>query len=371
MDLLKRLLALSFFVASLVWLSKAFFLGTYPDFNVFYGGLKAYLQGGNPYLDVVGSPMKFLYPPFALFFFFPLILFPRDIASVIWVALSIVLLITSIVILFNLGKRKIGDTEFFLLSGLVFIMFPVKFNFGMGQFNNVNLFLICLFLYLFDKNRHLVAGASLGLSLLLKVFPLLFLPYLLILQRWRALLMSVGVVVVGLFIPFLFMKSDVVMHFFTTSITGTIISWPLDYYNQALSGFIGRAFGTGDNASLLKNILNTGLIVATFIILWMKRSEKKAILLGFCTILVLSLITLSFSWQHYFVLTIPPFILLYFHYRDRKANQWKYILLALSYLLIGYNLSNPSIYPVIVQSHMLWGTIILWILTIIEVKNYD
>lgn len=371
MDLLKKAIPEFFFLFTLVWLCKALFLGNYPDFNVFYGGLKAYLDGGNPYVDVEGSVMKFLYPPFALFFFLPLLLFERPVASMVWVGFSIVLLLVSMVFLFRIAKKKLWSPEFFILAGLVNLMFTVKFNLGMGQFNNVNLFLVVLFLFFLDKKKDLSAGVSLGLSLLLKVLPILFLVYLLALKRWKALAYTVSVVIIGLLVPFFFIKSQVVIHFFTTSLVGTLKSWPLDYYNQALSGFLGRSFGTGGTVALLKQGITVVLIFITFVILWLKRKERKVIILGFASILPLTLATLTFSWQHYFILAIPTLVLLYFHYRNRKANIGWFAALFASYLLIGSNLRTPQGLPEIVISHMLWGTLLLWGLVLYEIYYYN
>lgn len=367
---LSNILSRIFFASTFLLLCKAFFLENYPDFNVFYGGLTAYLQGGNPYVDVTGSVMKFLYPPFALFFFFPLLIFSRPVASVVWVGFSIVLLLLSIIFLFKIEKKKLWSPEFFLLSGLGNLMFTIKFNLGMGQFNHVNLFLIVLFLFFLDKKKDVLAACSLGLSLLLKVLPVLFILYLLILKKWKILAYISGIIIFGLLLPFLFIKSQIIIYFFTTSFTGTLESWPLDYYNQALSGFLGRSFGTGEKVAFMKQVISVFFILITCSVLWIKRTEKKAILLGFATLLPLTLITLSFSWQHYFVLTIPTLLLLYFHYQKRRANKGWFVALFISYLLIGSNIRTPGEFPEIIVSHMLWGTLLLWVLALYEIYRY-
>lgn len=371
MDILKRIVSIIFFLFTLGWLAKAFFLGNYPDFNVFYGGMSAYLHGGDPYVDVEGSTMKFLYPPFALFFFYQLIFFPREVASVLWVGVSLILLVASLVLLFRISQKKLFSNEFLVLAGLSFLMFPVKFNLGMGQFNMVNLFLICLFLYFLKAKQDTGAAISLSLSLLLKVFPLLFLPYVLLLRKWKIVVSVVGITTFGLLLPYLFMDKEIVTHFFSVSIIGTIKSWPLEYYNQAFSGFVGRWLERGDVAQIIKLVFLFISLGSTAWILWMKRKHKNIVLLGFASLLPLTLATLSFSWQHYFVLTIPTFILIYFHLRMKSAKLVRYLPLVIAYFLIAANLSHPGKFPGIVQSHMLWGVIILWLDSLYELIKYD
>lgn len=371
MDVLKRFGPIIFFTFTLLWLSKALFLHNYPDFNVFYGGLKAYFAGSNPYLITEGSVMKFLYPPFALLFFFPLSFFSREVASVIWVGFSIALLIASNALIFLSLKKKLNSPEFFILNGLSFMMFCVKFNLGMGQFNTVNLFLVSLALYALFRKKEVAAGALVGLSLLLKVLPLFFLPYFLINRQWKAFISSIVTGIIGTFLGIVFINKDLTTFFFTSSISGTLRSWPLDYYNQALSGFLGRALGTGELSSLLKISLTLLLIFITFYVLWKSKNKLKTLPLGYTSLLPLTLITLTFSWQHYFVLVIPAFIVLYFDYRARKAKKMFYGLLLFSYVLVGSNLSNPGSYPVIIQSHMLWGTLLLLGLSLHSISTHE
>lgn len=370
MDILKRLLAIAFFTITLLWLSRALFLHNYPDFNVFYGGLKAYLHGGNPYEMAEGSVMKFLYPPFALLFFLPLISFSREVASVIWVGFSIGLLLASNIFIFMGLKKKVLSPEFFVLNGFVFSMFCVKFNLGMGQFNNVNLFLVSLAFYFFQTKREVSAGISIGLSLLLKVVPLLLLPYLFMTKRIKGFWTVILVGIVGILLSALFIRSDLTVYFLR-SLSGTLASWPLDYYNQALSGFLGRQFGTGELSSMLKLILTLFLILGSYFILWTRRNNKKVFPLGFVSLLPLTLVTLTFSWQHYFVLTIPSFIVLYFHYKNVHARWKSYILLVVSYIFVASNLESPHVYPLIIQSHMLVGTLLLLVLCLYSYYHYD
>ena len=154
-------------------------------------------------------------------------------------------------------------------------MFCVKFNLGMGQFNNVNLFLVSLAIYLFHVKREVSGGVAIGLSLLLKVLPVLFLPYFFITRQWKALFATVVVGSVGMLAGMIFFKKELTAYFLTATLFGTLRSWPLDYYNQALSGFLGRMLGTGEFSAFLKISLTIILILLTLYVLWRSRKSKK------------------------------------------------------------------------------------------------
>lgn len=369
MDILKRIFLITIFIALLVWLCKALTLGNYPDFNVFYGGLKAYLAGGNPYKDVIGSSMKFLYPPIALFFFLPLAFFERVEASIIWTIFSITLFITSIVSLFMTERRKIFSNEFLIICSLSFLMFPLKFNLGMGQFNNVNLFFLSLFLLLMSRGKYALSGAAIGFSLILKVFPVLLLPYLLIIKKYTIFQWSVAIVLSGIVLGLVVVRPELTAYFFSSSLLGTLRSWPLDYYNQALSGILGSWLGVSFIVMLVKYFFTFLLIGISFLVYWKKRATKSVHLLASSSIFPLSLITLTFSWQHYFVLTVPAFLLLYFRYSKKKRSVKKYFLLFFSYVLVALNMAHPASFPLIFQWHVLFGTLLLLTLQLEEIYH--
>jgi len=78
----------------------------------------------------------------------------------------------------------------------------------------------------------------------------------------------------------------------------------------------------------------------------------------------LNLIVNNFSWQHHFVFMIFPFLVTLFYVQKIKINLKLLFVLSVSYLLISFNLKNPNVVPVLLQSHVFYGAILLWILQV-------
>lgn len=368
MDVLKRISILVFFITSALLLSKVLFISEYLDFNSFYFATKTFYADGNPYGLIESISVGFLYPPASFIFFSPFILFPLKVAGLLWAFVSIILLVISIMLLFVIAKKKIFGYEFLMILGLVFMMFPVKFSLGMGQVGLLNVFLVVFFIYSLTLNREKISGIILAAALLLKFSPILFPFELFILRKWNilgSLIISSTLILISLAI----FRPEQMVIFLTQSLPGTFSSWPLAYYNQAVSGMVGRWLGTGEVGQLVKVSLSLSMVILTFIVLWRNRASKEIVLRGFMPLLPLSVIVAPLAWQHYFVLVIPTLISLYFLYQQAKKRAIDYVPLVICYILIASNLKNPDLFPLIIQSHVLWGAMLLWWLSLREVKN--
>lgn len=370
MDLLKKIFILVFFTVAVAVLSRVFLISHYIDFESFYFATKAFYAGSNPYLELNGTVVGFLYAPTSFLFFSLFTLFPLEISGLLWTLYSVILLVISICLLFKIAKRKILSYEFMGMLGLVFMMFPVKFSLGMGQVGMLNLFLVTLFLYLISKNKERFTGAGLAFCLLLKFSPLFYPFYLIVLRKWRTLLIMF-LTISSIFIAVFIFRPEQMMYFLTKSLPGTFNSWPMDYYNQALSGAIGRSLGKGEVAQLVKLLSSGFLIAVSFYVLWKKRSNKSVLQLGYTSLLPLSIIIAPLAWQHYFVLVIPTLITLYFYYQKNGAGAIRYLVLVMSYLFIAANIKSTEGISPLILSHVLWGTLVLWGLSIYEVNKHE
>src|SRR6185312_7759750 len=96
MEILKKTAVLIFFTVSFLWLCKAFLLTSYPDFTSFYYGPFHVLQGQNPYVKDSHYFTPLVYPPIVMILFVPLVLFPYMLAGHVWLAISLLCLLTSL-----------------------------------------------------------------------------------------------------------------------------------------------------------------------------------------------------------------------------------------------------------------------------------
>jgi hypothetical protein len=96
--------------------------------------------------------------------------------------------------------------------------------------------------------------------------------------------------------------------------------------------------------------------------------------LEIAAIITLSVLINNFSWQHHFIFLFLPFLIAVYTLikvkNKHKSKNYLYSILLLGYLLIALNLPNPFIVPVILRSHVLYGGILLWIVTVYMLLQY-
>lgn len=88
-------------------------------------------------------------------------------------------------------------------------------------------------------------------------------------------------------------------------------------------------------------------------------------------IVVLNLILNPFSWQHHFVFLLFPLISVYLYLiKTHTKNAWLFVILLISYLLTAANIKYPEKLPDLFQSHVLYGSMLLFYLIGKLLKKY-
>ncbi|HYM65577.1 MAG TPA: glycosyltransferase family 87 protein [Candidatus Sulfotelmatobacter sp.] len=351
------------FLISFLLMAKVIFNNGYPDFSNFYQGPLVYSRGLNPYIFNINLFTPTTYPPVIFWLFSILNFLSYTTASKIWTILSISSLILSLILIFKFYTKKLFSSENLFLSSLVFFAFPIKFTLGMGQINIFILLLLTLFLYFLEKSKF-KSSLFLGISLLLKLFPLFIIVYLILKRQLKILVITLMVVLIGVLITFFLIKPEINLYFFQKVLPTLVDSWKGDYYNQSLSGLIVRANINPDIRNLVRDILSLLILTPSLLIVILnKNKDKYAQHLEVGIIITVSLLLNSFSWQHHFVWLTIPFLGTYFFIK-RNSNNKKALMTVLfcAYLLISLNLKTPQSFPIILQSHVFSGTLILLLL---------
>lgn len=372
MKKLAQIILAILFLASFLNMAKVIGQSSWPDFNVYYYSAESLFYQNNPYALKGAFLGGYLYPPISLLLFYPLIVFPMIIAGEIWEFISIVSLLFAIWFVLKFYKEK-NLIVIEIIGILVFNFFPVKFTLGMGQINNVVLLCIAAALYVFNKNKKNLSGFLLGISLLLKYFIILIFPYFLIKQNYRLFISILTTVVVISILSFLFIKTEIIFYFFEKTLVGVGTSAEGYYYNQALSGFLIRDFGflTDSEQTLIRLIISVIMIFISFFFFYLSKLHiKKTFNLEVSIIIALSLIVNTSSLQHHFVLMLIPLLITYFILKEHKTNYYYYIILMVCYILAAINIKNPTSYPALIQSHVFYGILILWIFDLYLLRKY-
>lgn len=353
------------FLASFLNMIKVLQSNYLPDFNVYYSSATFALHGGNPYLFEGAFTGGFLYPPFCLLLFYPFTLLTILIASKLWTVISILCLLLATWLLLRLYNSDKNNIMVVVAGILVFNYFPVKFTLGMGQINILILLLIVCALFFFKKNNNKQTSFFFTLSLMIKYFPLILIPYLLIRKQWNIVtkICLIGVVLAIIGFISLGPSSNIyyLLHTIPSLSTESNGSY---YYNQALSGFLQRDFGylSFFQLNVIRAVLSLLFLIITAWILIKRKIKNYNPNLEIGIVITLSLLLSSFSWQHHFVLLLIPLIVTYFVIKQHKLTWYFYVILAICYLLTASNASNPSQLPIVLQSHIFYGALILWIL---------
>lgn len=266
------------------------------DFFDFYTASQAaYIDGISPYSEEVelrnqlglygrlAEPgenlMAFNYPPYALFFFYPLAFLPIKWAQSIWLSFLISVVILSPLLAFQKIPRWALFTYFFL--------YPVTFGLVLGNF--AILVFSCLVYVigylvnskLTNPNSDILCGILIALATIKPQFSLIFLFFIFFIvlkyKRWRILkssMISVGILFI---LSFVFLPS-----------------WPFEWFNQ-----IKR------HAHFNDSIPHLSIFLQTFI------NDQFSSILSII-IFILLLIILSWAIYRWWQEKINPFSILVF-----------------------------------------------------------
>ena len=170
------------------------------DFPTIYRATKlVFEEGGSPYVhdalksfepEVNRRVFPYLYPPPSLLAFYPFSLFSYNGAKVLLLVVSHACFLVLLYLLF-MRIRPFGGgatgLEAALMSVYVLTFNPIIDNFAWGQINLIVMALVCLAWLAFKRGRHaLLIALPLSLAVLLKTYPILLLPLLVIRKRFAA-----------------------------------------------------------------------------------------------------------------------------------------------------------------------------------------
>lgn len=359
-----KLFSFLFFLFSFLILLRVFFLNNYPDFNVTYYSSKFALSGINPYIGGKGLFVSQVYPPIFMLLLSPVWILPFFVSAVIWTLFSIFSIFVSVYLIFKTNSKNIFSSLGFFVLGLIFLSFPLKFTLGMGQVNNFIFLIVVLAILFLNKNRRLVSGLILSLSLAIKFFPIFFPLYFLVMKKWKILTSVILGFIFLYLIAFIFIDPKINLYFYKDVFLTLLGGYKTDYYNQSLAGFIGRSFNQQLTREVTKYLLSIFFVAISFFAIWKTRKIKYIQNMHLGLLITLNLLVNNFSWQHHFVFMIFPFLATLFFIIDKKLKYRYLLILFISYVLISINLKNPNDFPIILQSHVFYGAVLLWVLQV-------
>jgi len=231
--------------------------GIRVDFPSFYYATDLAFNGISPYkreiweaANLIHFPNRDLYPflhiPFSLVLFYPISLVDIQVSQSILFIINIAATFLLIYLLFIKILRKSILDPFVIIGGILILLFPpVRETISHGQVNLIVIVLICTFWWTIKENKSsLTISLPLAISILLKVYPGIFLLYLLTKKNFKSILLTVGIIVLFSLVAFLVFPTEIWTDWYSTVgsvkyggvFAKRIPSWKVG--NQSLNGFI-------------------------------------------------------------------------------------------------------------------------------------
>jgi len=182
---------------------------------------------------------------------------------------------------------------------------------------------------LLRRNRDAAGGVAIGTAAMAKFLPLIYLPWLVLLRKWRALAASLAVIVpIAVITQFVFgwQNSGIVIQLRE----GSFIE---HYLNQSLSGAVVRLV-RWTHADLPVPLLSRIVIAAALVALslYMLRSERIDDL-DYGLLAVAMVLLPPHNQNYYLVFLLIPYLFLY--RRHRADWSWRAAPLAVSFVLVA------------------------------------
>jgi alpha-1,2-mannosyltransferase len=364
------------------------------DFGKVYCSARAFLAGEGMYGPDPGQPIPMgieaqthlwnLNPPHFHLLVVPFALLSEDHALVFWFLLNFLGLAAACVLVrselrLTLTKREVFFTllAFLAFSGMAMVLVT-------GQHSFLLLFLLTLAWRSARHGRWTLAGAILGTLIALKLFLALFLPYLLLTGRWRALAAAFGTLAFLFVLGYLIFGGEAYRAW-----VGLLhgIDWEWRAMNASAAGILARTFGRSPN--FLPLVEAPGIARGVFPVLAAAFSfvtlgailrdnapgstDRHFLLLTLCSLLASPL-----GWTYYLWMALGPLVAFILFLRSatgvsRRRARWAFLLVVIGCLglMVPHTfveLCQPNrFFTVTLGSTYFWSLLALWLAVIVSV----
>lgn len=286
------------------------------DFRVLYNAADRLNKGEDLYSlsDPAKGTPPYIYTPLVAQVLRPLAHFPLGTALKVCFIGSAACLLAAI--FFYAMAVPLGRDEIVPVCVMVLVSFrfwPMVFNFGLGQINNVLLLLACAMFWAERRSKSGLAGSLIAIAALVKLWMFGILIYPLMRRNWKAVTWAIGFYCVALFALFLPLGWDVWQKFIHVTAANAEQRFLV---SQSIAGFARLHFASNphvqalvDSRALYYSFMGGGylLIGAVFVYLWSRRdplSQYEARLWFGMAMLSIPLVS-PLCHDEYYILALP------------------------------------------------------------------
>ena len=349
--------AVHFLVAPLVSLMGSRIL---MDFSAYWSATRDFLHGRNPYIPLYSGSdgIAFIYPPSFFWLMGWIAFFSANVSQIIFTLLSVLCFLSTLHI-FLPRHFNYRNQFLFWIAILLFISAQsTQITFFLGQINFLVLALCLLSFSSLNQRREFMAGLFLGMAISIKLMPIILLLGYFFDRKYKPVIIALG-----FFISLLFLTPNL-SWFYLGEVFPSLSSNVQDSLsNQSLFLLFWRMF---ESARMARYV--SFFVLGSFVFLALTRLRN---LVRAWSLLALSALFGSFTWDHHFVFFYP---LVLWEVVSEK-NRWSSAM-ALMFLfsLIVHPARFGELWPAISQLPLLQSyqliTALLFLISVIF-KNQD
>jgi alpha-1,2-mannosyltransferase len=285
-----------------IWCGYRAIGGGFVDLAVYRFGGDAVLDGPRLYAEgTPGTGLPFTYPPFAALVMVPLAVLPFALLVAAWNAASVVVLGIVIDRFLRIGRTT--PVAPIVLAAVTFgalLLEPVWSSLAFGQ---VNLFLLALVAFDLLRPDRKHAGWMVGVAAGLKLTPLLFLVFLLLIGRFRAARTGALSFVSTIAVGFVLVPGASWTYWSSLLWDAGRVGGVAYSGNQSVMGVLFRLLGH-EPGTLVWFLVAGSLAGVTLLVAaltWRRGRHELAV----CTAALAMLLASPISWSHHWVWAVP------------------------------------------------------------------
>lgn len=343
----------------------------------------------------------FLYPPPSLPLFYPLIFLSFPAAKLLVLVLNHLCVLPILYIFlckifapdFDKSLRQLVAP---LCIIYVLVSFPVVANFEYGQINLIVLLLLGLSWYAVKSDRGPAAIAiPLALAVLMKTYPILLFPVLLMRKKYRAAAWLVGLLAAATIFSYIVLPKDT-WHDWLTNVVPTggylentfNLFSPAQARNSSINGFVSRIFtrhqwsetlwpnpALGRLVANLMALIVVGVTVGVSYVASRREKCGRLLDLSLSLFLIMMVLVAPLSWESHLVFVLPA-ALMAFHLIAAEPR-WHFVHfgIVLAFAIIGWlmPLDSPGLTKglwTLVIPIKFYALVIVWLFFVREVWRF-
>ena len=284
------------------------------DLDVYRAGTQTVLDGGSLYDAKLLGQMDYTYAPISAIIFIPFALMSFEVARIVWTAGIFIALYLVIMLCFrSLGRQATWPLRLIALSliAVSLLLEPVRTTVWYGQ---INIFLLLIILADLlrvdgpkgDNSRGM--GIGTGIAAGIKLTPLIFILYLAILRRWRAMFGVIAGFVGTIVVGFIVLPSESWSYWTDKLFDSNLVGAPQTVGNQSIRGWLANLIHTDAPNSLLWGVLAlAALTLGMYAAVLAHRHGQELLALSMVGMTACAISPMS--WGHHWVWFVPILVI--------------------------------------------------------------